>query len=128
MIDAEVEEKAVLKLSHEQRNEDNLLETEKGKERILTRNKAALQTYFRILTSRIERLKISVILSHSMCNNLSQKQQETKTLLGGLRLHAELYSCRSAFEVLLSHLLPPEDISTHNPCHHLSLHLILSSI
>lgn len=36
MIDAEVEEKAVLKLSHEQRNEDNLLETEKGTERILT--------------------------------------------------------------------------------------------
>lgn len=53
MIDTEVEEKAVLKLSHEQRNEDNLLETEKGKERIFTRNKAALQTYFRILTSRI---------------------------------------------------------------------------
>lgn len=36
MIEAEVEEKAVLKVSHEQRNEDNLLETEKGKEQILT--------------------------------------------------------------------------------------------
>lgn len=32
MIEAEVEEKAVLNVSHEQRNEDNLLETEKGKE------------------------------------------------------------------------------------------------
>ena len=36
MIEAEVEEKAVLNVSHEQRNEDNLLETEKGKEWILT--------------------------------------------------------------------------------------------
>ena len=38
MIEAEVEEKAVLNVSHEQRNEDNLLETEKcfaiGKDKV----------------------------------------------------------------------------------------------
>lgn len=36
MIEAGGWRKAVLKVSHEQRNEDNLLETEKGKEKILT--------------------------------------------------------------------------------------------
>ena len=43
-------------------------------------NHLHMNPHLRILASRTERLKFSVILSHSMCNNLSQKQQETKTL------------------------------------------------